>query len=143
MKIFILYMFKRESLPQNSPYGSVHPRYPRSLFELLIQSSSGRPSVSLSNLVLFCGLAIIRLKFNMGCAHPVLNCSARNSYLVLFVRISQKNGAETCINIWPFGDIFGYYGTMSDDSDSAQVRFLRYPQQEGQRSRCSAKHTRS
>lgn len=46
-------------------------------------------------------------------------------------------------NIWPFGVIFGCYGTLSDDSDSAQVRFLRHPQQEGQRGRCSAKHTKS
>ena len=46
-------------------------------------------------------------------------------------------------NIWPFGAIFGCYGTLSDDSDSAQVRFLRHPQQEGQRGRCSAKHTKS
>nr|DAW50273.1 MAG TPA: hypothetical protein [Caudoviricetes sp.] len=46
-------------------------------------------------------------------------------------------------NIWPFGVIFGYYGTLSDDSDSAQVRFLRYPQREGRRGRCSAKHTKS
>ena len=46
-------------------------------------------------------------------------------------------------NIWPFGVIFGCYGTLSDDSDSAQVRFLRHPQQEGQRGRCPAKHTKS
>lgn len=46
-------------------------------------------------------------------------------------------------NIWPFGAIFGCYGTLSDDSDSAQVRLLRHPQQEGQRGRCSAKHTKS
>lgn len=46
-------------------------------------------------------------------------------------------------NIWPFGVIFGCYGTLSDDSDSAQVRFLRHPQREGQRGRCSAKHTKS
>ena len=46
-------------------------------------------------------------------------------------------------NIWPFGAIFGCYGTLSDDSDSAQVRLLRHPQREGQRGRCSAKHTKS
>lgn len=46
-------------------------------------------------------------------------------------------------NIWPFGVIFGCYGTLSDDSNSAQVRFLRHPQQEGQRGRCPAKHTKS
>lgn len=46
-------------------------------------------------------------------------------------------------NIWPFGVIFGCYGTLSDDSDSTQVRFLRHPQQEGQRGRCPAKHTKS
>lgn len=46
-------------------------------------------------------------------------------------------------NIWPFGVIFGCYGTLSDDNDSAQVRFLRHPQQEGQRGRCPAKHTKS
>ena len=46
-------------------------------------------------------------------------------------------------NIWPFGVIFGCYGTLSDDSDSAQVRFLRHPQREGQRGRCPAKYTKS
>lgn len=125
----------------------------------------GRPSVSLSNLVLFCGLAIIRLKNNIGSravhsaeglhehedherqgigyAHPVSNCFGEKLFRQYLYCPSQKNGVETCKLIYGPSGPFGYYGTLSDDSDNAQVRFLRYPQQEGQRGRCSAKHTKS
>lgn len=124
-----------------------------------------RPSVSLSNLVLFCGLAIIIFIYNIGSrdvhdAEDPYEHEDREGYVaghlhtlplifdeklsnMLLTRMSQKNGIEVCKLIYGPSGPFGYYGTLSDDSDNAQVRFLRYPQQEGQRSRCSAKHTKS
>lgn len=145
----------------------------RCCFLLLCRSSSslsnlvlGRPSVSLSNLVLFCGLAIIIFIHNIGSrdVHDaedpyehedregcvaghlhtlLLKSSMRNSQNMLLTRMSQKNGIEVCKLIYGPSGPFGYYSTLSDDSDNAQVRFLRYPQQEGQRGRCPAKHTKS
>lgn len=152
-KIFILCILKRECLPQHLPYGLVHPRYPRgSDFVLFIQPRSGRSSSSLSKPVLV----------DLRSPYPTPFFSVDQPYninkVVLEIRlvtccetfhISQISASVpnpifiVMINIWPFEVIFGCYGTLSDDSDSAQVRFLRHPQQEGQRGRCPAKHTKS
>lgn len=75
-------------------------------------------------------------------AHSAINLR-RETFNMLLTHMSQKNGVEVYKLIYGPSGPFGYYGTLSDDSDSAQVRFLRYPQQEGQRGRCPAKHTKS
>lgn len=102
----------------------------------------GRPSVSLSNLVLFCGLACIIFIYNIGFRdvhdakdshehedregyvaghlHTLsLKSSMRNSHHATYTHVPKERHRSIQINIWPFGAIFGCYGTLSDDNDSA------------------------
>lgn len=146
-KIFILCILKRECLPQHLPYGLVHPRYPPggrgvalrapypnpfwSTFGLLIQP---RSFLWISLMILIYNKVVLEIRLVTCCETfhtSQISASVPNPIFIVM------------INIQPFGVIFGCYGTLSDDRDSAQVRFLRHPQQEGQRGRCPAKHTKS
>lgn len=116
---------------------------PGSLFELLIQSRSWSTFGLLIQPRSFLWISLIILIYNKV-ALEIRFVTCCETFHTSQISASVLN--PICIivfNIWPLGAVFGYYGTLSDDSDSAQVRFLRYPQQEGQRSRCSAKHTKS
>lgn len=114
-------------------------------FLLLCRSSSslsnlvlGRPSVSLSNPVLFCGLAIIMFIHNIGSydvhivvglhehedherqdighARPVLNCFGEKLFAQYSYCLSQKNGVEACILIHgPLGPCSGTMVRHRDD----------------------------
>lgn len=114
-----------------------------SLFELLIQTRSWSTFGLLIQPRSFLRISLMILIYNKV-ALEIRLVTCCETFHTSQISASVPNSIfMVMINIQPFGVIFGCYGTLSDDSDSAQVRFLRHPQQEGQRGRCSAKYTKS